>query len=92
LVPINALLDPGIDLAHGAEYCNVMEKTVEHRKSVLDSYDIKEGEVLIIVNAYGINTTTIEVLVSLSVIPTLLVFIFFRHNIISGPPNRYLSI
>jgi len=61
LVSINALLDPGIDLAHGAKHSNIMERTLGYGKSVLDSYDLKEGEVLVIVNAYGINTMTIEV-------------------------------
>lgn len=61
LVPINTLLDPGIDLAHGAKHSNIMERALGYGKSVLDSYDLKEGEILIIVNAYGINTMTIEV-------------------------------
>jgi uncharacterized phosphosugar-binding protein len=61
LVPINALLDPGIDLAHGAKHSNIMERTLGYGKSVLESYYLKEGEILIIVNAYGINTMTIEV-------------------------------
>jgi len=61
LVPINALLDSGIDLAHGAKHSNIMERTAGYGKSVLDSYDLKEGEILVIVNAYGINTMTIEV-------------------------------
>lgn len=61
LVPIDALLDPGTDLAHGAKHSNIMERTLGYGKSVLDSYNLKEGEVLVIVNAYGINTMTIEV-------------------------------
>ncbi len=61
LAPINALLDPGIDLAHGAKHSTIMERTLGYGKAVLDSYDLKEGEVIVIVNAYGINTKTIEV-------------------------------
>jgi len=61
LVPINALLDPGIDLAHGAKHSSIMERTLGYGKSVLESYDLKEGDILIIVNAYGINTMTIEI-------------------------------
>ncbi len=60
LVPINALLDPGIDLVHGAKHSNIIERTPGYAKSVLDSYDIKTGEVLIIVNAYGMNSMTID--------------------------------
>jgi len=60
LAPINAILDPGIALLHGAKHSNIMERTLGYAKSVLDSYDIKEGEVMIIVNAYGINSMTID--------------------------------
>ncbi len=60
LAAINALLDPGIDLVHGAKHSNIIERTPGYAKSVLDSYDIQSGEVLIIANAYGINSMTID--------------------------------
>lgn len=60
LAPINAILDPGIALVHGAKHSNIMERTPGYAKSVLDSYDIKEGEVMIIANSYGINSMTID--------------------------------
>lgn len=60
LAPINAILDPGIALVHGAKHSNIIERTPGYAKSVLDSYDIKEGEVMIIANAYGINSMTID--------------------------------
>jgi len=60
LAPINAILDPGIALINGARHSNIMERTPGYAKSVLDSYDIKNGDVMIIVNAYGINSMTID--------------------------------
>lgn len=60
LAPINAILDPGIALVHGAKHSNIIERTPDYAKSVLDSYDIKKGEVMIIANAYGINSMTID--------------------------------
>ncbi|SRR6056297_797310 len=60
LAPVNAILDPGTAVINGAKHSNVMERTPEYAKSVLDSYDLKEGEVLIIANAYGINSMTID--------------------------------
>jgi len=60
LAPINAILDPGIALVHGARHSNIMERTPGYAKSVFDSYDIKKGEVIIIANAYGINSMTID--------------------------------
>lgn len=60
LAPINAILDPGIALVHGARHSNIIERTPGYVKSVLNSYDIKTGEVMIIANAYGINSMTID--------------------------------
>lgn len=60
LAPVNAILDSGIALIHGAKHSNYIERTLGYAKAVLDSYDIKKGEVLIIANAYGINTMTID--------------------------------
>jgi uncharacterized phosphosugar-binding protein len=60
LANINALLDAGIDVANGAKRSNIIERTEGYGKSLLKCYDIKEGEVLIIVNAYGINPLTVE--------------------------------
>ena len=60
LAPINAILDPGIAQVHGAKHSNIIERTPSYAKSVLDSYNIKEGEVMIIANSYGINSMTID--------------------------------
>ena len=61
LAPINAILDPGIALVHGAKHSNIMERAPGYAKFVLDSYDIKNsGDVIIIANAYGINSMTID--------------------------------
>lgn len=60
LVPINALLDAGTNLIHGAKRSNLVERTCGYAKTVLDSYGITEGDVLVIVNAYGINAMTID--------------------------------
>jgi len=62
LAPINAILDAGTNLIHGAKRSNIIERTPGYAASVLDSYGVgeKEGEVIIIVNAYGINPMTID--------------------------------
>lgn len=60
LVHVNAILDPGTNLIHGAKRSNIVERTPGYAKAVLDSYRLKEGDVLIIVNAYGINSMTID--------------------------------
>ncbi len=58
----NAILDPGTNLIHGAKRSNVIERTPGYAKGVLDAYRVgnEEGEVMVIINAYGINAMTID--------------------------------
>lgn len=60
LAAVNAMLDPGINLAFGARRSSGVERTTGYAKVVLDYYGLKEGDVLILVNAYGINCVTID--------------------------------
>jgi uncharacterized phosphosugar-binding protein len=62
LAPINAILDPGINLVHGAKRSNMIERTPGYALKVLDAYRVgrKPGEVIIIVNAYGVNSMCID--------------------------------
>lgn len=60
LAAVNALLDSGINLIHGAKRSMMVERTPGYAKTVLDSYGIGTGDVLVIVNAYGINAMTID--------------------------------
>ncbi len=60
LVPVNAILDPGTLLNAGALRSTVIERTPGYGKAVLEAYNVRDG-VLIIVNAYGINSMCIDV-------------------------------
>jgi len=62
LAPINAILDPGTNLIHGAKRSNVIERTPGYAVKVLDAYRVgrKPGEVIVIVNAYGVNAMCID--------------------------------
>ena len=62
LVPVNAILDAGTNLIHGAKRSNYVERTPGYAKQVLDAYRVGRtpGEVIVIVNAYGINAMTID--------------------------------
>ena len=62
LVPINAILDAGTNLIHGAKRSNYVERTPGYATKVLDAYRVGRvpGEVIVIVNAYGINPMTID--------------------------------
>lgn len=60
LVAINAILDPGTNVIHGAKRSNIIERTPGYARAVFDSYRLREGDALVIVNAYGINSMTID--------------------------------
>ncbi len=59
-VPIDAILDDGSWLGAGAARSTRIERTPGYAKAVLDSYPLRQGEVLLIVNAYGVNAATID--------------------------------
>lgn len=60
LAAVNPLLDPSILPSMGAKHSNWMERTEGLASSILSSYNVKEGETIVIVNAYGINPMTID--------------------------------
>lgn len=59
---INAILDPGTNLSHGGFRSMKVERIPGYAVAVLDSYRVGKtpNEVLIIINAYGINSMTID--------------------------------
>lgn len=60
LAPVNPILDPGTILMFGAKRSNYVERSPGYGKVVLESYGVTKGDVLVIVNAYGINSMTID--------------------------------
>ncbi|MBL6945492.1 MAG: SIS domain-containing protein [Rhodospirillales bacterium] len=62
LAPINAILDAGFNLIHGAKRSNIVERTPGYAARVMDSYRVGRtpGEIIIIVNAYGVNAMCID--------------------------------
>lgn len=60
LVAVNAILDEGVGLMHGAIRSTLIERTPGYAQAVLANQDILAGDVLIVVNSYGINACTID--------------------------------
>jgi len=58
LASINAILDPGTNLSHGGFRSMKVERVQGYAMAVLNSYGVGKtpNEVLLIINAYGINT------------------------------------
>ena len=61
LAPMNAMLDCGTNLMMGAKRSNIVERTPGYGCRVFDMYGCKAGELIIICNAYGFNSMTIDV-------------------------------
>jgi uncharacterized phosphosugar-binding protein len=59
---INAILDPGTNLIHGGARSMAIERTPGYAISVMNAYRVglKPGEVLIIANAYGVNSMCLD--------------------------------
>ncbi len=54
------VLDPGVSIAFGARRSTAVERTPGYAQAVLATYPITPDDILIIVNAYGINACTID--------------------------------
>ena len=60
LVAVNAILDEGVGLMHGAVRSNLIERTPGYADAVLANQDLRPADIIVIVNAYGINACTID--------------------------------
>lgn len=92
----NAILDPGTNLIHGAKRSNIIERTPGYAKAVLDAYHVggNSGEVMVIVNAYGINSMTIDTLLECrrrGVTTIAVTSDSFAKLIPAGHPSRHPS-
>jgi uncharacterized phosphosugar-binding protein len=60
LFNVSAILDEGTLISGGALRSMAIERMPGYAQIVLDDYGIKEGDLLVICNAYGINAATID--------------------------------
>jgi uncharacterized phosphosugar-binding protein len=60
LMHVSAILDEGTLLSGGALRSMAVERTPGYGKIVIDDYGLAEGDLLILINAYGINAATID--------------------------------
>lgn len=60
LMHVSAILDEGTLLSGGALRSMAIERTPGYGKVVIEDYGLKSDDLLIIVNAYGINAATID--------------------------------
>lgn len=60
LMNISPIFDPGLSVVHGAYRSWMIEDLTGYAKPVLDYYHIEAGDTILIINAYGINSVTID--------------------------------
>jgi len=60
LVPVNPIFEQGVTTTHGALRSTMLERLPGYAGPVLEYYGVGEGDVLIVSNAYGINSVTID--------------------------------
>lgn len=60
LMHISAILDEGTLLSNGALRSMAIERTPGYGAIVIDDYNLQQGDLLILVNAYGINAACID--------------------------------
>lgn len=60
LAAVYPILDPGVSVAFGARRSSAVERTPGYAGAVLGTYPITPDDVLVVINAYGINSCTID--------------------------------
>jgi uncharacterized phosphosugar-binding protein len=60
LMHVSAILDLGTMLSSGGQYSKKIERLPGYGRIVMEEYGIGEGDLLILVNAYGINAALID--------------------------------
>jgi uncharacterized phosphosugar-binding protein len=60
LAPVNAILEPSLMLHAGALKSTAIEKIPQYAAVLLEYYDVRSGDVLIIVSNSGVNSVPVE--------------------------------
>ncbi|MDT0169241.1 SIS domain-containing protein [Pseudarthrobacter sp. BRE9] len=80
LMHISAILDEGTMLAGGALRSMAMERTPGYGRIVIENAGLVPGDVLILVNAYGINTALIDAALTASTLDVRTIGISSREH------------
>ena len=94
LVPIYPVLDPGLSVINGALRSNIIERMPGYIGPILKYHGLSQGDILIICNAYGINSATIDAVLEcrkLGVTSLAITSTEFCKGVPSGHPSRHPS-
>jgi uncharacterized phosphosugar-binding protein len=92
LVAVNPVLEEGVGLRRGGVRSTYIERTPGYADAVLANQDLQPGDVLIIVNAYGINACTIDAARyahARGVIVVAATSVAFQKALPQGHPSRH---
>lgn len=88
LMHVSAILDGGTLLSNGALRSMAIERTPGYGRIVIEDNGIKKGDLLIIANAYGINTTCIEAALACKEIGAATVSVSSAEHARETPPDH----
>lgn len=60
LVQISPIIDAGVSLINGGLYTSAIGRTPDYARSVLTRHNLTPGDLLVVVNAYGMNCISID--------------------------------
>jgi len=60
IVPVNAILETSVMLHEGAVKSSKVERMTGYARHILDNYNVKPGEVIIVISNSGINSLPVE--------------------------------
>lgn len=94
LVPVNAILDEGVSLGHGALRTMVVERTPGYAQAILAYHDLGEDDTLVVVNAYGVNAVTIDAALEArrrGCVTIAVTSVALQRGLAQGHPSRHPS-
>jgi len=88
LMHINAMLDEGTLLSNGALRSTAVERTPGYGGMVVADYNLQEGDLLILINAFGINSAVIDAALEAKQRGVKIIGISSVHHAESTPENH----
>lgn len=88
LACLNAILDGGTMLTNGGDRSMRVERLPGYGKIVIDTYGVKKGDLIILVNAYGINAALIDSALEAKRLGATVIGVSSRLHAESTPPEH----
>ncbi|MGC8632037.1 MAG: sugar isomerase domain-containing protein [Thermoprotei archaeon] len=87
LFPIQPIFEPSVSLSFGALRSGALERLPGIMPRIMANYELNRGDPLVIVNAYGINSATIDTAITAKEKGLILIAITSKEYQINAPPD-----